>query len=110
MNNSRVLILIIGVFIFFLAIGVKLFSIQILKSEELKYLAERQQTGIEKTNAERGPILPTPAHGKRTHRLIDGRCGPYPLGQKGPLSPPLSPSKGERGQPRLFLWAPRFKN
>ena len=56
MNNSRVLILIIGVFIFFLAIGVKLFSIQILKSEELKYLAERQQTGIEKTNAERGLI------------------------------------------------------
>lgn len=56
MNNSRVLILIIGVFIFFIAIGVKLFNIQILKSEELKYLAERQQTGIEKINAERGLI------------------------------------------------------
>jgi cell division protein FtsI/penicillin-binding protein 2 len=56
MNNSRVLFLIICVFIFFLAIGVKLFSIQILKSEELKYLAERQQTGIEKINAERGLI------------------------------------------------------
>ena len=56
MNNSRVLILIIGVFIFFLAIGAKLFSIQILKSEELKYLAERQQTGIEKIKAERGLI------------------------------------------------------
>jgi len=56
MNNSRVLILIIFVFIFFIAIGVKLFNIQILKSEELKYLAERQQTGIEKINAERGLI------------------------------------------------------
>ena len=56
MNNSRVLILIIGFFIFFLAIGIKLFGIQILKSEELKYLAERQQTGIEKINAERGLI------------------------------------------------------
>ena len=56
MNNSRVLILIIVVFIFFMAIGIKLFSIQILKSEELKYLAERQQTGIEKINAERGLI------------------------------------------------------
>jgi cell division protein FtsI/penicillin-binding protein 2 len=56
MNNSRVLILIIVVFIFFIAIGIKLFSIQILKSEELKYLAERQQTGIEKINAERGLI------------------------------------------------------
>src|ERR1035437_8276723 len=56
MNNSRVLILIIVVFIFFIAIGIKLFSIQILKSEELKYLAERQQTGTEKINAERGLI------------------------------------------------------
>ena len=56
MNNSRVLILIFGVFIFFIAIGVKLFSIQILKSEELSYLAERQQTGIEKISAERGLI------------------------------------------------------
>ena len=56
MNNSRVLILIIVVFIFFIAIGIKLFNIQILKSEELKYLAERQQTGIEKINAERGLI------------------------------------------------------
>ena len=56
MNNSRVLILIFGVFIFFIAIGIKLFSIQILKSEELSYLAERQQTGIEKISAERGLI------------------------------------------------------
>ena len=56
MNNSRVLILIIVVFIFFVAIIVKLFNIQILKSEELKYWAERQQTGIEKINAPRGLI------------------------------------------------------
>jgi cell division protein FtsI (penicillin-binding protein 3) len=56
MNNSRVLILLICVFIFFIAIGVKLFSIQILKSEELGYLAEKQQTGIEKISSERGLI------------------------------------------------------
>jgi cell division protein FtsI (penicillin-binding protein 3) len=56
MNNSRVLILILVVFIVFIVIGIKLFNIQILKSEELKYLAERQQTGIEKITAERGLI------------------------------------------------------
>src|ERR1035437_1945337 len=56
MNNSRVLILILVVFVVFIAIGVKLFNIQILKSEEPKYLAERQQTGIEKISAERGLI------------------------------------------------------
>jgi cell division protein FtsI (penicillin-binding protein 3) len=57
MNNKRVLFLIVGVFIFFLAIGVKLFSIQILKSEELKYLAERQQTESEKISSQRGLIF-----------------------------------------------------
>jgi cell division protein FtsI/penicillin-binding protein 2 len=57
MNNSRVLIVIILVFVFFLAISFKLFNIQILKSEELKYMAQRQQTGIEKIRAERGLIF-----------------------------------------------------
>jgi cell division protein FtsI (penicillin-binding protein 3) len=56
MKNSRVLILLIFVFIFFLAIGAKLFNIQILKNEELKYLAHRQQTDVETINAERGLI------------------------------------------------------
>lgn len=56
MNNSRVLIVIICVFVFFVAIIVRLFNIQILKSEELKYMAQRQQTGIEKIHAERGLI------------------------------------------------------
>jgi cell division protein FtsI (penicillin-binding protein 3) len=56
MNNSRVLFLLAGIFIFFIAIAARLFSIQILKSEELKYLAERQQTSIENISAERGLI------------------------------------------------------
>ncbi len=43
-------------FAFFVAIIIRLFNIQILKSEELKYMAQRQQTGIEKIRAERGLI------------------------------------------------------
>jgi cell division protein FtsI (penicillin-binding protein 3) len=57
MNNSRILVLILGVFLFFIAIGAKLFSVQILKNEELKYWAERQQTGKETILAERGLIF-----------------------------------------------------
>jgi cell division protein FtsI (penicillin-binding protein 3) len=56
MNNSRLLFLIICVIIFFFAIGIKLFSIQILKSEELKYLAQKQQTDVRNIYAERGLI------------------------------------------------------
>ena len=56
MNNSRALVVIIGVFIFFVAIVFKLFNIQVLKNEELKYMAQRQQTGLEKIRAERGLI------------------------------------------------------
>ena len=56
MNNSRAIIVIILVLLFFIALVVKLVDIQIVKSEELKYYAQRQQTELEKVNAERGLI------------------------------------------------------
>jgi cell division protein FtsI (penicillin-binding protein 3) len=56
MNNKRVLFIIVSVFIFFLLIAFRLFNVQILRNEELKYLAERQQTKVEKISAERGLI------------------------------------------------------
>jgi cell division protein FtsI (penicillin-binding protein 3) len=56
MNNSRTLLVIIIIFLFFVALVVKLVDIQIIKSEELKYYAQRQQTGIETIPAERGLI------------------------------------------------------
>ena len=56
MNNSRVLFVVFFVFAFFILIIIRLFNIQILKSEELKYMAQRQQTGVEKIHAERGLI------------------------------------------------------
>ena len=43
-------------FFFFGALIFKLVDIQIVKSEELKYYAQKQQTGIEKIPAERGLI------------------------------------------------------
>lgn len=42
--------------LFFAALVVKLVDIQILRSEELKYYAQRQQTGVEIIPAERGLI------------------------------------------------------
>jgi cell division protein FtsI (penicillin-binding protein 3) len=56
MINSRAIVVIICVLLLFLALVGKLFDIQILKSEELKYYAERQQTRVEKIKAERGLI------------------------------------------------------
>ena len=56
MNNSRVLIVLVFIFLFFTAIIIKLFDIQIVKSEELKYYAQRQQTKMEKIEADRGLI------------------------------------------------------
>lgn len=56
MNNNRVLLVILAVVMFFIGITIKLFNIQILRNEELKYLAERQQTKVEKIKAERGLI------------------------------------------------------
>ncbi len=56
MINSRALVVLICVFLFFTFLVIKLADIQIIKSEELKYYAERQQTKIESIRAERGLI------------------------------------------------------
>ena len=57
MNNSRALIVIISILIFFIALVIKLVDIQIVRSEEYSFYAQRQQTGIEKIEAERGLIF-----------------------------------------------------
>ena len=57
MNNSRALIVIGSILIFFIALVVKLVDIQILHAEEYTYNAQRQQTGVEKISAERGLIF-----------------------------------------------------
>ncbi|MHB1686569.1 MAG: penicillin-binding protein [Ignavibacteriaceae bacterium] len=56
MNNSRAIWIIIFVFLAFAALVVRLFDIQIVRSEEFKYYAQRQQTSVEKVSAERGLI------------------------------------------------------
>jgi len=56
MINSRSLIVVILVILFFIGLTVKLVDIQIIKSEELKYYAKRQQTKLETVPAERGLI------------------------------------------------------
>ena len=56
MSNSRAIIIIVLVFLIFIALVIKLVDIQIVKSEELKYYAQRQQTNLEKIEAERGLI------------------------------------------------------
>ena len=56
MNNSRAIIIIIVIVIFFLTLVYKLFDVQIIKSEELRYYAERQQMKREKIIPERGLI------------------------------------------------------
>ena len=56
MNNRRVLLIVLFAFISFVILIIKLVDIQIVKSEELKYYAERQQTSVEKISAERGLI------------------------------------------------------
>lgn len=56
MNNRRVLLIVLFAFISFLILVIKLVDIQIVKSEELRYYAERQQTSVDKIRAERGLI------------------------------------------------------
>lgn len=56
MNSLRAIIVIIAIVIFFFAIMFRLFDVQIVKSEELKYYAERQQMKQEKIIPERGLI------------------------------------------------------
>ncbi len=56
MNNSRAFLVLLGVLALFTTIVVKLVNIQLIKGEELKYFAERQQMKIERIQAERGLI------------------------------------------------------
>ncbi len=56
MNNSRALLIIALIFVVFIVLVAKLFDVQIIKSEELKYYAQKQQTAVEKIRAERGLI------------------------------------------------------
>jgi len=56
MNNSRTLLVVLFVLLLFVALIVKLVEIQIIKSEELKYYAQKQQTRLETIKAERGLI------------------------------------------------------
>lgn len=56
MINSRALLIVISMFLFFAALIIKLVDIQILKSEELKYFARKQQVGVEKIPADRGLV------------------------------------------------------
>jgi cell division protein FtsI/penicillin-binding protein 2 len=56
MNNSRALLVILSIIIFFIALVIKLVDIQIVRTEEYSYYAQRQQTGTEKIEAERGLI------------------------------------------------------
>lgn len=57
MNNSRALIILLIVLVLFTGLLVKLFQVQVVDSEELKYYAEKQQTKLETITAERGLIF-----------------------------------------------------
>jgi cell division protein FtsI (penicillin-binding protein 3) len=56
MNNSRVLLVLIDAVLAFLALVFRLFSIQVVKSDELSYFAKRQHTNSEIVKADRGFI------------------------------------------------------
>jgi cell division protein FtsI (penicillin-binding protein 3) len=56
MNNSRALIVIGSILVFFIALVIKLVDIQILNAEEYSYNAQKQQTKVEKIEADRGLI------------------------------------------------------
>ena len=57
MNNTRALVVIAMIFLFFVALVIKLVDIQLVRGEELRYFANKQQTRIEKTQPERGLIF-----------------------------------------------------
>lgn len=65
MINSRALLIVIAIFLFFAALIAKLVDIQIVKSEELKYFANKQQVGVEKIPADRGLVY------DRNHVLLE---------------------------------------
>lgn len=56
MNNSRALVVILFILIFFIALMVKLVDIQIIKAEEYSYNAQKQQTKLETIQADKGLI------------------------------------------------------
>ncbi len=56
MNNSRAILVIVFVIAFFGVLVYRLFTVQILDSNNLKYYAKRQQMTVEKIKAERGLI------------------------------------------------------
>ncbi len=56
MSNSRAIVVIILILVFCAALIVKLVDIQIVRSDEMKFFAERQQTAVEKIKADRGLI------------------------------------------------------
>ena len=56
MNNFRAFLVLLGVLVLFSIIVAKLVNIQLIRGDELKYFAERQQMKIEKIQAERGLI------------------------------------------------------
>ncbi len=56
MNSSRTVLVIACIVVFFAVLLFRLFDVQILKSDDLKYFAHRQQMTVEKIKAERGLI------------------------------------------------------
>lgn len=57
MNNSRILLISVLVFLFFAFLVIKLIDIQLIKSDELSYFARRQQVDTEVIKSERGLIF-----------------------------------------------------
>ena len=56
MIKSRALVVTAFLFLFFALLAAKLFDVQVIKYEEYKYFAQRQQTTTEKMPAQRGMI------------------------------------------------------
>jgi cell division protein FtsI/penicillin-binding protein 2 len=56
MNNSRALIVIVSILVFFIALVIKLVDIQIVNAEEYSFYAQKQQTKVESIQADRGLI------------------------------------------------------
>ncbi len=57
MNNSRILLISVLMFLFFAFLVIKLIDIQLIKSDELSYFARRQQVDTEVIKSERGLIF-----------------------------------------------------
>lgn len=56
MNSARVLLVLIFVVLIFLALVLRLVTVQVIKGDELSYFAKRQQTNTETVQADRGFI------------------------------------------------------